>query len=190
MNRQEELLTGEWRCGRRCRAEGQSGHAGKTSASLTPDVDGPGSGSLLDSILSTLLKKGSSDVWVCMCSFAQLRPTLCDPMDCSPPGSSVHGIFQVRILERSAIPSGIFLTQGLNPHLLWLLHWQAESFPLSHPPCLGCSSFFLVIDDSRPLDCILSGCCNLHVLIYIQVLCLKTNTVSSNKENPLLFPVS
>ena len=29
----------------------------------------------------------------------QLYPTLCKPMDCSPPGSSVHGIFQARILE-------------------------------------------------------------------------------------------
>ena len=31
-------------------------------------------------------------------------PTLCDPMDCSPPGSSVHGILQARILEWVAIP--------------------------------------------------------------------------------------
>ena len=30
--------------------------------------------------------------------------TLCDPMDCSPPGSSVHGILQARILEWVAIP--------------------------------------------------------------------------------------
>ena len=30
---------------------------------------------------------------------AQLCLTLCDPMDCSPPGSSVHGILQARILE-------------------------------------------------------------------------------------------
>ena len=29
---------------------------------------------------------------------------LCDPMDCSPPGSSVHGILQARILEWVAIP--------------------------------------------------------------------------------------
>ena len=29
-------------------------------------------------------------------------PTLCDPMDCSPPGSSVHGILQARILEQAA----------------------------------------------------------------------------------------
>ena len=34
---------------------------------------------------------------------AQLCPTLCDPMDCSPPGSSDHGIFQARILEWVAI---------------------------------------------------------------------------------------
>ena len=33
----------------------------------------------------------------------QSCPTLCDPMDCSPPGSSVHGIFQARILEWVAI---------------------------------------------------------------------------------------
>ena len=34
---------------------------------------------------------------------AQLCLTLRDPMDCSPPGSSVHGIFQVRVLEAGAI---------------------------------------------------------------------------------------
>ena len=34
---------------------------------------------------------------------AQSSPTLCGPMDCSPPGSSVHGIFQARVLEWGAI---------------------------------------------------------------------------------------
>ena len=34
---------------------------------------------------------------------AQLCLTLCDPVDCSPPGSSVHGILQARIVERVAI---------------------------------------------------------------------------------------
>ena len=34
----------------------------------------------------------------------QLCPTLCDPINCSPPGSSVHGILQARILEWVAIP--------------------------------------------------------------------------------------
>ena len=51
---------------------------------------------------------------------AQLCPTLCDPMDCSPPGSSVHGILQTRILEWVAFPllQRIFLTQASNPGLL------------------------------------------------------------------------
>ena len=34
----------------------------------------------------------------------QLCPTLCDPMDCSPPGSSLHGISHTRIWEWVAIP--------------------------------------------------------------------------------------
>ena len=34
---------------------------------------------------------------------AQLCPTLSDPMDCSLPGSSIHGIFQARVLEWGAI---------------------------------------------------------------------------------------
>ena len=39
------------------------------------------------------------------CSGAQSRPTLSDPTDCSPPGSSFHGVFQARVLERIAISS-------------------------------------------------------------------------------------
>ena len=35
----------------------------------------------------------------CVCMRVQLCPTPCDSMDCSPPGSSVHGIFQIRILK-------------------------------------------------------------------------------------------
>ena len=34
---------------------------------------------------------------------AQSSPTLCSPMDCSPPGSSIHGIFQARVLEGVAV---------------------------------------------------------------------------------------
>ena len=48
---------------------------------------------------------------------AQLCPILCDSMECSLPGSSVHGILQARILEWVASHSlllGIFPTQGLN----------------------------------------------------------------------------
>ena len=54
--------------------------------------------------------------------------TLCDSMDCSLPGSSVHGIFQARILEWVAISfsRGIFLTQGSNPSIL---HCKAGALP-------------------------------------------------------------
>ena len=38
-------------------------------------------------------------------SVSQLCPTLCDPMECNPPGSSVHGILQARVLEWVAISS-------------------------------------------------------------------------------------
>ena len=53
-----------------------------------------------------------------------------NPMDCSPPGCSVHGILQERILECVAVLlQGIFLTQGSNPSVL---HWLAGYLPLSH----------------------------------------------------------
>jgi len=49
--------------------------------------------------------------------------TLCSPMDCSPPGSSVHGIFQARILKRVALSfSRGSSWLGSNPRLP---HWQA-----------------------------------------------------------------
>ena len=51
---------------------------------------------------------------------ARLCPTLCHPMDCSPPGSSVHGIFQVRILEWVAIS----FSRGSS----WPRYWSWVSF--------------------------------------------------------------
>ena len=46
-------------------------------------------------------------------------PTLCDPIDSSPPGSAIPEILQARILEWVAMP----FSRGSNPHLLSLLHW-------------------------------------------------------------------
>ena len=56
--------------------------------------------------------------------------SLCDPMDCSLPVSSVHGISQAKILEWVVIPllQGIFLTQELN---LGLLHCRQILYCLS-----------------------------------------------------------
>ena len=69
---------------------------------------------------------------LCMCACVcvraragtQLCIILCDPMDCSLPDFSAHGIFQERVLEWAAISysRGSFLTQGLNLCLLRLLH--------------------------------------------------------------------
>ena len=66
------------------------------------------------------------------CSVAESCLTFCNPMDCSPPGSSVHKIYQARILEWIALPfllQGIFPTQQLDPNVL---HWQVDSSPLTH----------------------------------------------------------
>ena len=61
---------------------------------------------------------------------AQLFLTLCNPMDCSPPGSSVHGIFQARVLEWVAIA----LTQGSNPGFQ---HCIQTLYRLSHQGSLN-----------------------------------------------------
>ena len=52
-----------------------------------------------------------------MCLVAHLRLTLCDPMDCSPPGSSVHGDSPGKNtgVGCHALLQGIFQTQGSNP---------------------------------------------------------------------------
>ena len=45
----------------------------------------------------------SYDAKAAAAKLLQLCPTLCNPMDCNLPGSSVHGIFQARVLEWGAI---------------------------------------------------------------------------------------
>ena len=66
-----------------------------------------------------------------LCLVAQSCPTLCDSMDCSPPGSTVHGILQARILEWVAFP-----TPGELPDLEiepWSPALQADSLPAELP---------------------------------------------------------
>ena len=61
---------------------------------------------------------------------AQSCPTLCDPMDCSPSSSSVHGILQARILEWVAIS----FSRGSSPSRIELRSpaLQADSLPSGH----------------------------------------------------------
>ena len=80
-----------------------------------------------------------------------LSHTLCDPVDCSPPGSCIHGILQARILEWVAIPSlqGIFLTQGSDPGLLHrkqtLHHFSLQVFSFFFNPCKKKSNLSLYL---------------------------------------------
>ena len=63
----------------------------------------------------------------------QLCPTLCNPMDCSPPDSSVHAIFQARTLERLLSPSpGDLPHSGIEPVPLVASALQVDSLLLSH----------------------------------------------------------
>ena len=69
----------------------------------------------------------------------QLCPTLCDPMDCSPPGSSVHGIFQARILEWAAIS----YSRGSS--------WPKDQTCIC---CISCIAgrFFITLPPGKPLS--------------------------------------
>ena len=78
------------------------------------------------------LSNDVSRVFVCMHDkLFWLCSTLCDPMDCSLSGSSVHGILQARWLEWVTMPysRGSSWPGESKPHPLDLLHWQAGSLP-------------------------------------------------------------
>ena len=68
---------------------------------------------------------------------AQSCPTLGDPMDCRPPGSSIHGIFQARVLEWGAI--------AFSKKFLYFY------FILSTEKCVSGITFFIPLIDWSPL---------------------------------------
>ena len=79
--------------------------------------------------------------WAVCAKSLQSCPTLCNPMDYSLPGSSVHGFSRQEFWNGLLFPSSqrIFPTQVLNLCLLCLLHWQVGSLPWVPPgkPWLG-----------------------------------------------------
>ena len=91
-------------------------------------------------------------VCVCACVHVQLCLILCDPVNCSPSGSSVHGIFQARTLEWVAITFSKGSSQPRDQtHISCLLHWQAGSLPADPP---GRSYLFhLNVDVSVRVNC-------------------------------------
>ena len=82
------------------------------------------------------------NIFLCVCLVTQSCPTLSNPADCSPPGSSVHGILQAGILEWVAMPP----SRGSplpKDGTTCLLHEQAGSLPLAPP---GKTSNWLLLD--------------------------------------------
>ena len=90
---------------------------------------------LTPSIVASRPTPHSVPFYLLLCLVAQSCPTLCDPMDCSPPGSPSMGILQARILEWVAISSSRDLPNlGMEPRSPAL---QAYSLP-SQPPGKPC----------------------------------------------------
>ena len=70
--------------------------------------------------------------WRCCCLVAKLCPTLCNPTDHSPPGSSVHGVLQAWTLEGGAMPSSRdFPDPGIEPAFLTYISCTGSFFTTS-----------------------------------------------------------
>ena len=80
-----------------------------------------------------------------VCLSAQLCPTLCDPMDCSLPGSSVHGIFQAKILEWVAISSSMGFLSPTRDQTLVSCIFCIGRWILYHCATLADTQWMLVV---------------------------------------------
>ena len=91
----------------------------ETGAHCLWDSPGKNTGVGCHFLLQCMKVKSKSEV-------AQLCPTLSDPVDCSPPGSSVHGIFQAGVLEWGAIasPSSFPTCEQISPMAVSSTQWQ------------------------------------------------------------------
>ena len=111
------------------------------------DSLGKNTGLVCHLILQCMKVKSESEV-------AQSCPTLSNPMDCSPPGSSVHGIFQARVLERGAIG---FSNDQPRHHIKKQRHCFANKILSSQGYGLpvvmyGCESWTVKKADNRRID--------------------------------------
>ena len=128
-----------------CRRAQAVGHGasvvGAHRLSCHPDLwDLPGPG----------IEPASSALAVCaLCFVSQSCLTLCNPMDCSPPGSSIHGDSPGKNTGVGCytLLQGIFPTQGSNPGLLlfrWILYHlshQEDGFLITGPPGKSTNTF-------------------------------------------------
>ena len=105
------------------------------------------------------------NAYVCVYSVTQLYLTLCNPMDCSLPGSSVHGIFQARVLERIAISSSKGSSRPRNQiHVSGF--YCADSLPLHH------------------LRSLMNAYVKAHQIIHLKYAVYCMSTISGAIQNP------
>ena len=113
---------------------------------------------------------------------AQSCPTLSDPMDCSPPGSSIHGIFQARVLEWGAIAfsnSRFYSSFNLIPQpedLSYNIIGAIQLFLVTSPNKKGC--FLQSLQDSS------------HLVVYqnhLLKMCFVTSDFRSAEEAGILY---
>ena len=97
-------------------------------------------------------------IWgVCICALSRSVMSDSWDLDCSPSGSSVHGIFSEKNTRVGChfLLQGIFPIQGSNPSLSCLLHWQAGSLPMCHlrsPTFFGAPHCFLLSPGEKILQ--------------------------------------
>ena len=119
-------------------------------------------------------------------SVTQSCPILCDPMNCSVPGSSVHGIFQARILEWGSTPSskGSFWPRDW---ILYIFHGYVNSLSLRH---LGNLSELTQFCPTlcNPMDCSMPGLPVHHLLPELAQNHVHWVTDSIQPSHPLLSP--
>ena len=108
--------------------------------------------------------------FMCACLPAkslQLYPTLCNPMDCSPPGSSFHGILQAKMLEWEAIssPKG-FSNLGIEPTSITSPALAGIFFTTKESESEVAQSYSTLCD---PMECSLPGS-SLHGILLARIL--------------------
>ena len=117
------------------------------------------------SYVIALLFENAATVNRVLCSVPQSCPTLCDPMDCNPPGSSVHGDSPGKNtgVFFNAFLQGNFPTQGSNPGLP---HCRQNLYCLSHQGSkVKVAQSCVTLCD--PLDCIVHGILQARIMEWI-----------------------
>ena len=114
----------------------------------------------------------------------QSRPTLCDPVDCSPLGSSVHGILQTRILKWAAMPSSRGSSQPrdwtrsfyVSCTGRWVLNHKHHLGSLSYTPHVFLGTSLALVNSRTPID---SWCTELGAAYRLS----KWNQVNSSESS-------